>query len=76
LISKRREVAGIRVFRIENGPEAKREAGASPGHQDLGIKTGAAPATVSGERLSLRATGVMHREGQTDATTRKPGDLP
>jgi hypothetical protein len=40
-------------------------------------KTGAAPATVNGELLSLDATGVMtRREGETEATTRKPGDLP
>ena len=43
----------------------------------VSIKTGAAPATVNGELLSLDATGARrHREGETAATTRKPGDLP
>ena len=43
---------------------------------DMSIKTGAAPATVNGELLSIHATGVSCREGETEATTRKPGDLP
>jgi len=39
--------------------------------------SGAAPATVSGERLSNRATGAeKHWEGQTAAATREPGNLP
>jgi hypothetical protein len=42
----------------------------------LDIKTGAAPATVNGERLSPHATGFLNREGETDVMTRKPGDLP
>ena len=43
----------------------------------VSIKTGAAPATVNGELLSLDATGARrHREGETAATTCKPGDLP
>jgi hypothetical protein len=51
---------------------AKREAGALKG------KAGAAPATVSGEPLSIElVTGARRRrEGQTEVTTREPGDLP
>ena len=37
----------------------------------------AAPATVSGEHLSTKATGANRfGKARIDATTRKPGDLP
>ena len=37
----------------------------------------AAPATVSGEPLSIEITGtVRSREGRREATSRKPGDRP
>ena len=60
-------------LRFDPDPEAKREAGATVRGR---FKAGAAPATVNGELLSLYATGAKHREGETAATTRKPGDLP
>lgn len=38
---------------------------------------GAAPATVSGERIAIRATGPKGvREGRRSVVTREPGDLP
>jgi cobalt transporter subunit CbtB len=43
--------------------------GASP-------KSGAAPATVSGEPDPRNATGPQGREGEARAPTREPGDLP
>ena len=70
----RASLRNVRVFRVDCGSEAKREAGAM---LRVSIKTGAAPATVNGELLSLDATGARrHGEGETAATTCKPGDLP
>jgi hypothetical protein len=41
------------------------------------VHAGAAPATVSGECLSICVTGVPEPwEGRTGALTREPGDLP
>lgn len=55
-----------------SAPVARR--GAKTGSR---CKTGAAPATVSGERRSIRVTGpARDREGQTAASIREPGDLP
>ena len=50
-----RQCVHVRDFRSENGPEAKREAGAVLREE---AKAGAAPATVNGELLSLDATGA------------------
>ena len=66
---------GLRVvvLSVRFGSAAKRESGAPP---QSGY-AGAAPATVSGERLSNRATGAKkHWEGQAAAVTREPGNLP
>nr|CAI0340040.1 hypothetical protein SHINE37_43902 [Rhizobiaceae bacterium] len=65
--------AGVRVFRVD---WARRLRGKPVRCSERSAKTGAAPATVNGELLSLQATGGCHREGETDAMTRKPGDLP
>ncbi len=65
------------VFKtIVEVPRLRHDGGAKTGSR---LKSGAAPATVSGERwfqfVSLRPA---HRRGKagTTATTRKPGDLP
>ncbi len=68
-----RQFGDIRVFRVET---ARRLRGKPVRCSERSTKTGAAPATVNGELLSLHATGGFHREGETDAMTRKPGDLP
>ena len=58
-------------------PRPDRQLRGNPVRRRKGGYAGAAPATVSGERLSNRATGAeKHWEGQTAAATREPGNLP
>ena len=53
----------------------KREQGIIAPSIDGALETLAAPATVSGERVSI-LWPLGNREGRTRAATREPGDLP